>query len=206
MKKVSLLLLGMLLMPFLVNAQKTNSYIENLLKSYSTESDTAIVTRGVSYSYFKSTVSGIPNNQYSKKLPLLSWTLWKKKLWGKLDTLFTQNNLNNNYPPNFGATSEEIDIILPKGWLVDRYGSDYGVFLAPIDIPLEQRSLNKDSAQKKPYKKYIVLKDIHVKLGQSIPWDGYKGLGVQFRLTDGQIIETLKKDGYIEDYIIEEKP
>ncbi|QEM12056.1 TNT domain-containing protein [Mucilaginibacter rubeus] len=204
MKKLNLLLLGMLLMPFLVNAQKLNDYTENLLKSYSAESDTS-TTRGVSYQYFRYTVKKFRNSEYPKKLVLLSWTLWKNEAWGKLDTLF--KNLEIKFPPNYGAISEEVDIILPAGWLIDRYGGKYddlgnfsdvnGDFVAPSGIPFEQRSIPQENNDNKYYKRYLIKKDIHAKLGQTIPWSKQPGQGVQFRLSDGATIETLKADGSI---------
>ncbi|MFC0516973.1 TNT domain-containing protein [Mucilaginibacter angelicae] len=200
MKKINILLLGMLLMPFLVNAQKRHlqkSFYQskNLLTIAKTKLDTSM-TRGVSYSAFKLSVKEFDDK--NKSLLDSVWLLWKNKKWSELEKLFDIKKLNKRRPPNFGFVSQEI-IKLDTGTIISRFrysdsncydSPDLGDFVAPEGVSFEQRSITNNKYQ---YIVYKVNKPIDsVKKGPAIPWYGKVGLGIQYKLKKD--IESLRKD------------
>ncbi|KAF8312267.1 hypothetical protein DL93DRAFT_2082394 [Clavulina sp. PMI_390] len=99
-----------------------------------------------------------------------------------------------NYPPQNGF---QLDIAstpilgqqaLPVGLLIDRFGSEYGTFLAPADAPYSQRALppqNLDTpttgtAYPYNYHVYKVINSFVVASGPIAPWFGQPGQGVQY--------------------------
>lgn len=117
--------------------------------------------------------------------------------------MFTDNNLNGNWPPNRGATGT-VEVTLKQGSIFDRYGGwfdengafqDKGTFAGKDGTPYTDRALSKGT-DSKPYTRYKVLKDIsQVNEGEIIPWFGEKGGGIQFELPAS--INDLIKEGYI---------
>lgn len=94
---------------------------------------------------------------------------------------------------------------LQPGQTFDRYGgrfdekgnfTDQGKFVAPEDVPFEQRALP-DSSLKSPYQKYEVIKPIPgVNAGNAAPWFGKPGKGTQYQLP--MSIDELLKEGFIQ--------
>ena len=149
--------------------------------------------------FLKSVESGFPSDEIAKQ----AYDLFKNKNWKQLEQLFTDNNLNGNWPPNRGATGT-VEVTLKQGSIFDRYGGwfdengafqDKGTFAGKDGTPYTDRALSKGT-DSKPYTRYKVLKDIsQVNEGEIIPWFGEKGGGIQFELPAS--INDLIKEGYI---------
>ncbi|GGQ86301.1 TNT domain-containing protein [Kitasatospora griseola] len=97
------------------------------------------------------------------------------------------------YPPSNGylllpdGTPIESDTTLQPGQAIDRYGSEYGSFLAPEGLPYATRSIPPSSLDGNPaagcnYHDYRVLKAFTVHSGPIAPWFGQPGLGLQYQL------------------------
>nr|WP_134006437.1 TNT domain-containing protein [Streptomyces sp. 846.5] len=76
--------------------------------------------------------------------------------------------------------------LLP-GQDIDRYGSEYGSFLAPAGLPYATRSIPPQSLDGQPaagcnYHDYKVLKPFAVDAGPIAPWFNQPGLGWQYQL------------------------
>jgi hypothetical protein len=76
---------------------------------------------------------------------------------------------------------------LMHGWLIDRYGSEFGQYLAPIGSPYASRSIPPQSLVSTPaaycnYRAYRVTKPFTVDSGPIAPWFGQPGHGWQFQL------------------------
>ncbi|KYH06964.1 hypothetical protein A1704_21145 [Chryseobacterium cucumeris] len=149
--------------------------------------------------FMKSVETGFPSDEIAKQ----AYNLFKNKNWKQLEQLFTDKNLNENWPPNRGATST-IEVTLKEGTIFDRYGGwidengvfqDKGTFAGKDGTPYTDRALSKGT-DSKPYTRYKVLKDIPlVSEGEIIPWFGEKGGGIQYELPVS--INDLIKEGYI---------
>jgi hypothetical protein len=103
------------------------------------------------------------------------------------------------YAPNGGYVAGTITKgnKLPKGYIIDRYGNEYGYYAAPKGTPYTKRSLPyiKNS---KAYHKYKVIKPIdNVTMGKIEKAFGQKGGGIQYELPKS--IKWLKKEGYLEE-------
>jgi hypothetical protein len=73
--------------------------------------------------------------------------------------------------------------------------ADQGKFVAPTDVPFDQRALP-DSSLKSPYRQYEVLKPIpEVNSGSAAPWFGKPGMGTQYQLP--MSIDELVAQGFI---------
>ncbi|KAF9285291.1 hypothetical protein BGZ68_003980 [Mortierella alpina] len=98
------------------------------------------------------------------------------------------------------------NMTLSAGTLLDRFGSEYGSYLAPAEAPYPQRSLppsNLDTPQDydrnnypNNYHVYRVVRDFVVLSGPIAPWFGQAGQGVQY-LTPKNIM-TLVKENILE--------
>jgi hypothetical protein len=97
------------------------------------------------------------------------------------------------YPPDNGflivdGRPVEFPLTLAPGQLVDRFGSEYGSFLAPQDTPYAERALppqsldNYDAGFTCNYHLYRVLKPFETETGPIAPDFGQPGLGLQFQL------------------------
>lgn len=103
------------------------------------------------------------------------------------------------------------NVSLPVGQKLDRFGSEYGSFLAPLGAPYIERSLppsNLDTYDGEyPYNYYVyeVTKSFVVGLGPIAPWFEQPGMGTQFLayqsvkdLIAGGNLRRLAKDEYDE--------
>lgn len=109
---------------------------------------------------------------------------------------------NNGFDGGFNGPPTITE--LQPGHTFDRYGgrfdekgnfTDQGKFVAPIDVPFDQRALP-DSSLKSPYRQYEVLKPIpEVNSGSAAPWFGKPGMGTQYQLP--MSIDELVKEGFI---------
>jgi Tuberculosis necrotizing toxin/Hemagglutinin repeat len=98
------------------------------------------------------------------------------------------------YPPNRGSIpgTEGISTI-PQGSLLDRYGSNFGTFVAPAGTPFEKRALPYDLPQTPP-NSFTVDKPIDgAKTSNAIPWFDQPGTGKQIELPKS--VNDLLKDG-----------
>ncbi|KAF9980100.1 hypothetical protein BGZ75_008826 [Mortierella antarctica] len=116
------------------------------------------------------------------------------------------------YPPKGGFQLDTNDqpiqgnITLTAGTLLDRFGSEYGYYLAPSGAPYPQRALppsNLDTPQDRDknnypnnYYVYRVLKAFDVLSGPIAPWFGQAGQGVQY-FTSSNVM-TLINDKILE--------
>ncbi|RZS37147.1 uncharacterized protein DUF4237 [Herbihabitans rhizosphaerae] len=76
---------------------------------------------------------------------------------------------------------------LRPGLFIDRYGSEYGQFLAPFGTPYANRSIPPQSLVSTPagfcnYRGYLVLKPFTVDSGPIAPWFAQPGHGWQYQL------------------------
>ena len=97
------------------------------------------------------------------------------------------------YPPDNGYAIApngrpiELTQTLPAGQDIDRYGSEYGSFLAPEGESYASRSIPPSSLDSTPaascnYHDYRVLKPFTVDAGPIAPWFGQPGYGWQYQL------------------------
>ena len=97
------------------------------------------------------------------------------------------------YPPDNGYLLDrdgqpiETTQTLRPGTDIDRFGSEYGAFLAPEGIPYAARSIPPSSLDSTPagscnYHDYRVLKPFAVDAGPIAPWFGQPGHGRQYQL------------------------
>jgi hypothetical protein len=199
MKTENILMVALLLLPVLSIVPKSQHPCPNCALAGKT--DTTAV-RGVSFRYFKSSVSDFCDTSPKKKWLDTSWTLWKAEKWAALDTIFTDDKLNGDYPPANGGIDLQV-VKLDSGTLIDRYGGFYtdtvfhdkGTFVSPKGIPYAERALP-PGTDKKPYRAYRVIKTIvSIKKGEIIPWFNEPGLGIQYQTP--VTIDSLKNGKYI---------
>jgi len=97
------------------------------------------------------------------------------------------------YPPDNGflivhGRPDEAAFVLRPGRQVDRFGSEYGAFLAPVDTLYAERSLppqsldDFDPAYTCNYHDYRVLKPFEVEAGPIAPAFGQPGRETQYQL------------------------
>ncbi|MEZ0067070.1 hypothetical protein ABIA32_003083 [Streptacidiphilus sp. MAP12-20] len=98
-----------------------------------------------------------------------------------------------HYPPQNGylllpnGKPAEIKERLAPGQDIDRFGSEYGSFLAPEGLPYASRAIPPQSLDGQPpaacnYHDYRVLKTFEVDAGPIAPWFNQPGLGWQYQL------------------------
>ncbi|MCX4673260.1 TNT domain-containing protein [Streptomyces sp. NBC_01381] len=122
------------------------------------------------------------------------------------------------YPPNdgFETVNGQVDKHpeeLEEGELLDRFGSEYGSFLAPAGDPYAKRALppqnlnTRDAAVACDYRVYEVSKPFYVWQGSIAPWFEQPGHGQQIKLDavfldpgEGQRLNVkwLLEHGYLE--------
>ncbi|KAK1780164.1 hypothetical protein QBC45DRAFT_324263 [Copromyces sp. CBS 386.78] len=111
-----------------------------------------------------------------------------------------------DYPPQNGFSVDDAgeiiaaNLTLQVGTFLDRFGSEYGAFLAPAAAPYLQRSLppsnlNGDAKFPYNYHVYSVIKPFKVLAGPIAPWFGQPGQGVQYQTYVN--VATLIADGYL---------
>lgn len=97
------------------------------------------------------------------------------------------------YPPSYGyvigpdGRPVEWHQTLVPGQDIDRFGSEYGSFLAPEGLPYANRSIPPQSLDGNPaagcnYHDYRVLKPFTVDAGPIAPWFAQPGYGLQYQL------------------------
>jgi Tuberculosis necrotizing toxin len=103
------------------------------------------------------------------------------------------------YPPSNGYVIDshgqpvEAPHTLPVGHLIDRYGSEFGAFLAPQGTPYAERSIppqsldTSDPAYTCNYHRYRVIKEFTVEAGPIAPWFKQRGGGEQYQV-DGALL------------------
>lgn len=121
------------------------------------------------------------------------------------------------YPPDNGyvtlpdGSPIEWRQMLAPGEDIDRYGSEYGSFLAPEGLPYAARAIPPASLDGTPaaacnYHDYRVVKPFTVDAGPIAPWFGQPGHGLQFQLAAGLVpgapatvnVGWLVANGYLE--------
>ena len=103
------------------------------------------------------------------------------------------------YPPAngflIGPTGQPIEVTVPlsPGQRVDRYGSEFGAFLAPAGTPYANRAIppqsldNRDLPTACNYHVYQVTREFRVDAGPIAPAFGQPGRGFQY-LLDGTLV------------------
>lgn len=97
------------------------------------------------------------------------------------------------YPPSNGyvilpgGQPLEFHLTLPAGLDMDRFGSEYGSFLAPEGLPYAMRAIPPQSLDSNPaascnYHDYRVLKPFTVDAGPIAAWFAQPGGGLQYQL------------------------
>jgi hypothetical protein len=97
------------------------------------------------------------------------------------------------YPPNDGFAEvngklDKHDRTVPRGALLDRFGSEYGAFLAPAGASYASRALppqsldTRDPADPCNYHVYRVTRAFHAYEGSIAPWFAQRGGGEQVEL------------------------
>ena len=110
---------------------------------------------------------------------------------------WTGNSLRTDiapyYPPSDGALDDWTNITLEERTIIDRYGSERGMYASPVGVPYEQRSLPPNNSGE--YHQYRVLTPFMVQKSAVMPWFNQIGFGIQYRLPMN--INTLIDNGYI---------
>ncbi|PKY07161.1 hypothetical protein P168DRAFT_324599 [Aspergillus campestris IBT 28561] len=112
------------------------------------------------------------------------------------------------YPPSNGYVVADSDnkpilgnVTLPVGQKLDRFGSEFGSFLAPLGAPYIERSLppsnlvSRDGDYPFNYHVYQVTKGFVVGLGPIAPWFEQPGMGTQFLAYSN--VKTLVEGGFL---------
>ncbi|MFF2076745.1 TNT domain-containing protein [Kitasatospora sp. NPDC058162] len=97
------------------------------------------------------------------------------------------------YPPADGyvtlpdGSPFEFDLTLYPNQNIDRYGSEYGAYLAPEGLPYANRAIPPQSLDSVPaagcnYHDYKVVKSFKVHAGPIAPWFNQPGWGLQYQL------------------------
>lgn len=111
-----------------------------------------------------------------------------------LDRFYDVDAGSWRYPPDDGYTigldGEPVkwEQTLNRGWLIDRYGSEYGGFLAPAGLPYTTRSIPPSNLVGDPaagcnYFQYQVLRPFDVHAGPIAAWFFQTGGGLQYQLS-----------------------
>ncbi|OXV08742.1 hypothetical protein Egran_03495 [Elaphomyces granulatus] len=127
--------------------------------------------------------------------------------------------LAKGFVMNTNGVAIQGNATLPVGQKLDRFGSKYGTFLAPLGAPYIERSLppsnldTSDGQYPNNYHVYQVAKPLVVALGPIASWFEQPGMGTQFMaykavnalLSDGSLTELSRDDydnksEYADDY------
>lgn len=115
-----------------------------------------------------------------------------------LDTYYDSSAGSWRYPPADGYVLQldgqpvKWTQTLPYGLRIDRYGSEFGGFLAPAGLPYTMRSIPPSNLVGVPaascnYHLYQVLRPFDVRTGPIAAWFSQLGGGLQYQL-DGQLV------------------
>ncbi|SDZ18368.1 Protein of unknown function [Amycolatopsis xylanica] len=110
-----------------------------------------------------------------------------------LEAFYDSTASSWRYPPKDGyvlypdGTPIQFTITLNPGLAIDRFGSEYGSFLAPKGAPYSSRSIPPQSLTSVPaascnYHVYKVIKEFKVHSGPIAPWFAQPGGGTQYQL------------------------
>jgi hypothetical protein len=124
------------------------------------------------------------------------------KKWGDPANNYT----SYKYPPDSGfqLSTSRMPIMgnetLLPGMVLDRFGSEYGTFLAPVNTPFSQRALPPASLNAPPsaasnYHVYEVMKSFTADTGTIAAWFGQPGQGTQYFAPSS--IATLIANGFL---------
>ncbi|MCC9307798.1 TNT domain-containing protein [Kitasatospora sp. RB6PN24] len=116
------------------------------------------------------------------------------------------------YPPESGyvlkpdGSPERQQETLKVGQDVDRFGSEYGSFLAPEGTPYAERSLPPANLDGTPaegcnYYDYRVVRAFNVYAGTIAPWFGQPGLGRQYQL-DSTLVPGAPTQGFNVQWLV----
>ena len=180
-----------------MNIKKTLAFIALSLLLWqctpntSTSSPKPFESRGVTYESFSKLTSSLDSLPGVLKR---SWGLWQNEKWETLESYYEKNNYNSEYPPAQGFISVDT-IVLKDDTRIDRYGSLWGTFVAPIGTPFGERSLP-ISSKSRVYYQFEVVKDIpNVLEGPAIPWFSMPGKGTQYMMPMN--MKKLISEGYL---------
>lgn len=115
-----------------------------------------------------------------------------------LDTFYDDATDSWRYPPNdgylTGPDGEPVrsELMLLDGARIDRYGSEFGAFLAPAGSSYTTRAIPPSNLVGEPaadcnYHAYEVLRPFEVNSGPIAPWFFQTGGGIQYQL-DGDLV------------------
>ncbi|RAH60013.1 hypothetical protein BO85DRAFT_511136 [Aspergillus piperis CBS 112811] len=130
---------------------------------------------------------------------LFKWGHWDVEPWQDLE-----------YPPNDGFKTGSLPGGPRVGSCVDRFGSPYGGFLAPLGTKYSARAIPPKNLIKYPnspqfnYYVYKVKQPLIAQKGDIAPWFGQPGGGTQYYVASG--LENLVKYGVLEPTNVEECP
>ncbi len=104
----------------------------------------------------------------------------------------------DEYAPNDGFDGEISNTSLKEGDVVQRYGNENGMYVAPEGTPYNQLSLPYEKDSVGEPKTYVVKKDIDdVQMGKVAPAFDQEGGGTQYKLPDR--VKNLEEDGYLKE-------
>ncbi|MFJ6215395.1 TNT domain-containing protein [Streptomyces sp. NPDC092296] len=118
------------------------------------------------------------------------------------------------YPPqdgyvlNLDGTPLKTSTTLRPGQDIDRYGSEYGAFLAPEGLSYAGRSIPPSSLDGTPaagcnYHDYRVLKQFTVYSGPIASWFGQPGHGIQYQL-DRTLVPGAPEQGFNVGWLVDQ--
>jgi hypothetical protein len=117
----------------------------------------------------------------------------------KLRTDLPPGSLDNcgqpNWPPNNGFETPKLNVIVPAGELMDRFGDTRGIYLSPEGAPYDRRALPYD-CHGYNYTVYKVMKPLPALLGTAAPAFGEPGGAIQ--LQTAEKVQQLIDEGVLE--------
>ena len=99
------------------------------------------------------------------------------------------------YPPNGGAAGSWVEETLQPGMILDRYGSNAGMYLSPEGTPFPMRALP-PATNTANYHVFEVTKPLPILKSAVAPWFGQPGGGIQY-FTNGISIDYLIEFGFL---------
>lgn len=123
------------------------------------------------------------------------------RLWAEYEDIYRNPEYYDgasgdiNWPENDGFYGSSFDYTLKPYTVIDRYGSDYGTFVALVGHPYSDYSLAPGSKYKN-YSVFIVRKPIQGKAGAVYPWFDEPGGATQIVLPSP--VKDLIADGSLE--------
>ena len=103
-------------------------------------------------------------------------------------------------PPNGGFQGAIVRATVPKGTVIDRFGSTWGRYASTPRTPRAMRSLPRATNL---YRAYVVIKPIRTAVGRAGAFFGQVGGGVQFKFR--RSLEFLKDNGYIREATLRDR-